>query len=586
VDRSLFGAALLLGAISVLWMGTVFVGTNALALTVIVVIGCVYGIGVVELAKFRQATSTLSKALSETENVDSAFDNWLEQLDPSIRNPVRMRIEGDRSGLPAPVMAPYLVGLLVMLGLLGTFVGMVETLTGAVNALEGTTELQAIREGLAEPMRGLGLAFGTSVAGVSASAMLGLMSTISRRARILETRRLDAIIQKNFKAFSLVHSQRATLQALQVQTQGLPEVVVKLDHLADSLSGLGCTLVNHQEQFHASVKENYTAFTASLENALEKHLKENIRQVGATVQPVVQGALSALGQESQEFLKNMDEFFKERSLSMLSQQQGADKERLDMWAGSLDKIQESTVQHLSETTGAYIGELKAVADGQQESIEDLKKRFLSISTSLISHIQAFGQSLETPLSQLFHTAAETHGVLGKTILQIRQEQSDRTDRDTRLLEEQHRILEGMESFVASMSETTIGQGESMNQLVEASRQILEKTGRQFVAQVDAKGDHLSRVADAFAGSAVEMASLGDAFGSAVDLFTQSNHVFIDNLSKIEAAMDQVAARSDTQLAYYIAQAREIIDQCMLSQKEMFSEMNRLRPSNDFDLEAG
>ena len=55
--------------------------------------------------------------------------------------------------LPAPVLTPYLVGLLVMLGLLGTFVGMVETLQGAVIALEGTTELQAIRAGLAAPIK-------------------------------------------------------------------------------------------------------------------------------------------------------------------------------------------------------------------------------------------------------------------------------------------------------------------------------------------------------------------------------------------------------------------------------------------------
>jgi biopolymer transport protein ExbB/TolQ len=64
-----------------------------------------------------------------------------------------------------------------MLGLLGTFVGMVDTFQGAVFALEGSTELQAIREGLAAPINGLSLAFGTSFAGVAASAMLGLSST-------------------------------------------------------------------------------------------------------------------------------------------------------------------------------------------------------------------------------------------------------------------------------------------------------------------------------------------------------------------------------------------------------------------------
>ena len=206
MTRILFVTAFLLGAIAVVWMGAGFVGTDALALTVTVVIGLAYTIGFIELVQFRQATGTLSNSLSalskaeskaesgaesgaepgakSVKNVVDNLEEWLSKLHPSLHNSVRLRIEGERVGLPAPVMTPYLVGLLVMLGLLGTFVGMVDTLKGAVIALEGTTELQAVRAGLAAPIKGLGLAFGTSVAGVAASAMLGLLSTLSRRERM------------------------------------------------------------------------------------------------------------------------------------------------------------------------------------------------------------------------------------------------------------------------------------------------------------------------------------------------------------------------------------------------------------------
>src|SRR3546814_19811137 len=64
-----------------------------------------------------------------------------------------------------PVLTPYLVGLLVLLGMLGTFLGMVATLRGTGLALEGSTDLAAIRASLAAPVQGLGFAFGTSVAG-------------------------------------------------------------------------------------------------------------------------------------------------------------------------------------------------------------------------------------------------------------------------------------------------------------------------------------------------------------------------------------------------------------------------------------
>ena len=90
-----------------------------------------------------------------------------------------------------PQASPYLVGLLVMLGLLGTFVGMVETLMGTVTALQSSHDLSAMRDDLAAPIMGLGFAFGTSVAGVSASACLGLIATLSRRERASVARKIE-----------------------------------------------------------------------------------------------------------------------------------------------------------------------------------------------------------------------------------------------------------------------------------------------------------------------------------------------------------------------------------------------------------
>ena len=75
----------------------------------------------------------------------------MQQVPGALRNTVRQRIEGERAALPGPALTPYLVGLLVMLGMLGTFLGMVVTFKGAVFALEGSTDLQAIRAALAAP---------------------------------------------------------------------------------------------------------------------------------------------------------------------------------------------------------------------------------------------------------------------------------------------------------------------------------------------------------------------------------------------------------------------------------------------------
>ena len=203
-----------LGAAALAWVGWGYVGTSSLALAMTLAIAAVYLAGALELAHFRAATSSLAAALAgATEEPPDDLAPWLERLHPMLRQPVRQRIAGERTALPGPALAPYLVGLLVMLGMLGTFLGMVMTFQGAVFALESSASLDAMRAALAAPVRGLGVAFGTSVAGVAASAMLGLMAALARRERLGAVRHLDARIASTFRAFSARRRQDQALLA-------------------------------------------------------------------------------------------------------------------------------------------------------------------------------------------------------------------------------------------------------------------------------------------------------------------------------------------------------------------------------------
>lgn len=252
MTRIIFIIAFFLGAAAVVAMGANFIDSNLLSLIFTAVIGGVYIIGFIELFQYKKATSTLTSALDslsqEASERITVLDEWLIKLHPSLHNAVRQRIESERVGLPSPVLTPYLIGLLVMLGLLGTFVGLVETLKGVVVVLEGSDELGVIRQALTAPMGGLGLAFGTSVAGVAASAMLGLMSTLSKRERLLSCRQLDNKIATEFRRFSRSHQQQETLKALELQSQGLPVIADKLH-----------TLVDHMEQMSEKLGEQLLA---------------------------------------------------------------------------------------------------------------------------------------------------------------------------------------------------------------------------------------------------------------------------------------------------------------------------------------
>jgi len=83
------------------------------------------------------------------------------------------------------------------------------------------------------------------------------------------------------------------------------------------------------------------------------------------------------------------------------------------------------------------------------------------------------------------------------------------------------------------------------------------------------------VATTLSVGAAEVASLGEAFGAAVDVFGESNQQLATRLQGIEDALEKSLARSDEQLAYYVAQAREVVDLSVLAQKQIIEDLQQL-----------
>ncbi|WP_290871830.1 DUF802 domain-containing protein [Aquabacterium sp.] len=302
MNRLVFNAAFTLGLLAVAWVAWGFVGGGALPLAMTALIAGVYLLGGLELHRFRQATAGLAQAMAELPDTLDELGPWLARVPASLRQPVRLRIEGQRAGLPGPALTPYLIGLLVMLGMLGTFLGMVLTFKGAVFALEGSTDLQAIRAALAAPIKGLGLSFGTSVAGVAASAVLGLVSALSRRERMAVSRELDARIATSLRPFSLAQQRQATFEAIQAQSQALPAVAERLQALMDGLERrsqqLNEQLLGQQAQFHRDAATVYTDLAQNVGRALSDSLRASTQAASESLTPVVRNAMEAISAES------------------------------------------------------------------------------------------------------------------------------------------------------------------------------------------------------------------------------------------------------------------------------------------------
>ena len=84
----------------------------------------------------------------------------------------------------------YLTGLLVFLGLLGTFWGLIETVGsvgGIINNLnvggDADTVFNALKEGLAAPLGGMGISFSSSLFGLAGSLILGFLDLQTSQAQ-------------------------------------------------------------------------------------------------------------------------------------------------------------------------------------------------------------------------------------------------------------------------------------------------------------------------------------------------------------------------------------------------------------------
>jgi hypothetical protein len=84
----------------------------------------------------------------------------------------------------------YMTGLLVFLGLLGTFWGLIETVGSVGKVIEGLKVggdsgalFDTLKDGLAAPLGGMGISFSSSLFGLAGSLILGFLDLQSSQAQ-------------------------------------------------------------------------------------------------------------------------------------------------------------------------------------------------------------------------------------------------------------------------------------------------------------------------------------------------------------------------------------------------------------------
>jgi hypothetical protein len=87
-------------------------------------------------------------------------------------------------------LSRYMTGLLIFLGLLGTFWGLIDTVSSVGKVLEGLkvggdagATFEALKEGLAAPLSGMGISFSSSLFGLAGSLVLGFLDLQTSQAQ-------------------------------------------------------------------------------------------------------------------------------------------------------------------------------------------------------------------------------------------------------------------------------------------------------------------------------------------------------------------------------------------------------------------
>ncbi len=179
----------------------------------------------------------------------------------------------------------YLIGLTVFLGLLGTFWGLLETINSVgvtVNSLNFSEDTQklfkVLKQGLEEPLGGMGTAFSSSLFGLGGSLILGFLDLQSGQAQNRFYNEVEEKLSQHTK-FTLMNMDENDKRNLgPAYIESLIEVTT--ENLKKSTS-----VIDKQNDYQESISKSlYDINNFLSENiALNKEIKDEIKVLSKTI---------------------------------------------------------------------------------------------------------------------------------------------------------------------------------------------------------------------------------------------------------------------------------------------------------------
>jgi len=207
----------------------------------------------------------------------------------------------------------YLVGLLVFLGLLGTFWGLLLTIGSVGNVIGGlgiddtnvAGFFNSLKEGLNAPLQGMSVAFSSSLLGLAGSLILGFVDLQLGQAQGKFSQFAEKIILGNSSPDFMstnTSNDKNTLAAIQKIYDNLDNLVFSLKETAQNQSQIFSYMKSLTEQLsnlNASAREQ----DKKLSNFLSTQLNSQSNILQLTTQLAQEGVLDA---KTKKYFENID----------------------------------------------------------------------------------------------------------------------------------------------------------------------------------------------------------------------------------------------------------------------------------------
>jgi len=214
----------------------------------------------------------------------------------------------------------YATGLLIFLGLLGTFWGLLETVASigdVINSLsvksgDATTIFDNLKKGLKAPMAGMGTAFSSSLFGLAGSLILGFLD--------LQANQAHNRFYNDLEEWLSTVTRLATGSALTESDQPIPAYVqALLEKTAEGLENLQKILIRGEES-RLSVDSKIVSLGDKLETLtdhmlVEQALMKNLAEIQLKIEPVLvqisaniaqSPATSNIDEQTRAHIRNLD----------------------------------------------------------------------------------------------------------------------------------------------------------------------------------------------------------------------------------------------------------------------------------------